>query len=140
MKQIKIIIEIVWLSYCASSLGQILVAETIKKCKAVYFTLILNIIASLWAVTCDFLKVLSVRSPLEVKNVNVASILQNLLNLAWKIIWIFLSIRKRWFYRSEKTYTKYIFNSRLKQSVLTWAISTFFVSFSKTFAFIAYFE
>ena len=41
---------------------------------------------------------------------------------------------------SEKKYTKYIFNSRLKQSVLTLAVSTFFVAFSKTYVFIVYFE
>ena len=64
-------------------------AATIKKCKAVYFILTLNTIASLLAVTWDFLKVLSVCSPLEVKNVNVASILRNLLRLARKIVSIY---------------------------------------------------
>ena len=137
MKQIKIIIK--------NSLTFILcklIRPNSGGCiyKKIYFILTLNIIASVWAVTWDFLKVLSVCSPLEVKNVNVASILRNLLSLAWKIVWMFQSIRKRRFYISEKKYTKYVFNSRLKQIVLTLAVSTFFVAFSKTFVFIVYFE
>ena len=61
-------------------------AATRKKCKAIYFILTLNIIASLWAATCEFLKLLSVRSPLVVKNANVPFILRNLVSLAWKTV------------------------------------------------------